>query len=439
MMSDNNQSDALFRQLAAEEPPIQNEEDTLASATAPTQPFAIGGNMNQQFIAGFILLMALVFTMAAALLTLMGEEDSPEAQAPAPVINNDNPVATMTEISATQTPLPTEVVSEVAADTSNPLPTAAIDEASIALLNPILDTNVNAVIERVNPPFTQRTGDSSVSTSNTEVVQYVVQTGDTLDAIKQEFQLEDLCSIIWANDRNKVSPLRPGVAINVPPVDGYYARVRDPISIAALAEEAGVAPESIINSIYNPMLEGAMPENLIPEGASIMIPGGNGGNCNIWAAANPADPNAPTASSGNILSYIQFYGLLGCDVTVTPGSFPVNVPYSGSFWQGFSAAHSGIDLSGNTGDPVFAAGGGTVIFSGWNDFGYGNTVAIAHGTTFSIYAHLSSTAVSCGQQVGSLQTIGYIGSTGNSSGPHLHFEIRNASFDALDPCNTISC
>lgn len=440
-MSDKNkQSDALFQQLAAEEPPLEGD-DTPSSATAPTQPFGTtGGNMGQQFLAGLILLMALIFTMAAALLTLLAEDNSNDDNTPAPIVDAGINESTPTQVVPSPTPAPANDEAETSIDASSAiLPTAAIDEASVALLTPIAqDTeSSDGSIQRVNLPFTQRMGESGGV--STQLVSYTVQTGDTLEAIKSAFELEDLCSIIWSNDRNKVSPLRPGVVINIPPIDGYYARIRTPITIAELAESTGVAPETIINSVYNPLLEGASPENIIPEGAGIMIPGGNGGNCNIWAAANPADPNAPSGPGGDILNYIRFYGLLGCDVTIQPGSFPVNVPYNGTFWQGFSAAHTGVDLSGNTGDPIRAAGGGTVIFSGWNDYGYGYTVAIAHGSTFTIYAHLNNTAVSCGQQVSSLQTIGYLGSSGNSSGPHLHFEIRNSNFDPLDPCNTISC
>ncbi|NDJ85586.1 MAG: M23 family metallopeptidase, partial [Chloroflexi bacterium] len=67
------------------------------------------------------------------------------------------------------------------------------------------------------------------------------------------------------------------------------------------------------------------------------------------------------------------------------------------------------------------------------------TVVIAHGTTFTLYAHMNSVSVSCGQNVSQGQAIGEVGNTGNSSGPHVHFEIRNAGFEPLDPCYTIQC
>jgi len=86
---------------------------------------------------------------------------------------------------------------------------------------------------------------------------------------------------------------------------------------------------------------------------------------------------------------------------------------------------------------VFAANGGRVIFAGWNSFGYGSMIAIAHGPFITLYGHLSQINVSCGQDVAPGQQIGGVGNTGNSSGPHLHFEIRYLD-SAQDPAFTIN-
>jgi murein DD-endopeptidase MepM/ murein hydrolase activator NlpD len=91
----------------------------------------------------------------------------------------------------------------------------------------------------------------------------------------------------------------------------------------------------------------------------------------------------------------------------------------------FEVGHPGIDLSTPTGAVVYAADAGQVIFAGWSDLGYGNTIVIDHGNGYkTLYAHLSQVSQYCGARVKSGQIIGLSGSSGNSSGPHLHFEVR---------------
>lgn len=101
--------------------------------------------------------------------------------------------------------------------------------------------------------------------------------------------------------------------------------------------------------------------------------------------------------------------------------------------RGYFAAHPGIDLATALGTPVVAADGGTVVYSGWNTFGYGNLVVLDHGNGWlSYYAHLSRIDVGCGAWVPRGSTLGAIGSTGNSTGPHLHFELLRFGI-AIDP------
>lgn len=86
--------------------------------------------------------------------------------------------------------------------------------------------------------------------------------------------------------------------------------------------------------------------------------------------------------------------------------------------------HEGIDIGADTGTPIRAAAGGTVILADWFG-GYGNTVLVDHGGGYvTLYAHQSSLSVSEGDTVSAGQTVGLVGSTGHSTGPHLHFEVR---------------
>lgn len=105
--------------------------------------------------------------------------------------------------------------------------------------------------------------------------------------------------------------------------------------------------------------------------------------------------------------------------------------YYGSRWGSF---HTGIDIAGDTGDPYVAAAAGTVVAAGW-DGGYGRMILIDHGNgVMTRYAHSSKLLVSVGQQVSKGQTIGLVGSTGNTTGPHLHFEVISNG-TALNPLN----
>jgi murein DD-endopeptidase MepM/ murein hydrolase activator NlpD len=113
---------------------------------------------------------------------------------------------------------------------------------------------------------------------------------------------------------------------------------------------------------------------------------------------------------------------------IWPASGAVTSPFG---WR-WGRMHEGIDIGASYGSPIRAAASGTVIYCGWES-GYGNLVAIDHGGGIATaYGHQSSIAVSCGQQVSQGQVIGYVGSTGHSTGPHLHFEVR-VNGNPVDP------
>lgn len=104
---------------------------------------------------------------------------------------------------------------------------------------------------------------------------------------------------------------------------------------------------------------------------------------------------------------------------------PSGRPVGGVLTQDFHPGHNGLDFGIPVGTPVKATMDGRVTYAGWNDQGYGNLVIVENGSYRTYYAHLSNIPVSVGDVVSSGTTIGLSGNTGNSTGPHLHYEIRS--------------
>lgn len=134
----------------------------------------------------------------------------------------------------------------------------------------------------------------------------------------------------------------------------------------------------------------------------------------------PRDPNRADLNAGQPSCQIQTEGPIGTGEFIWPSQYQA---LSGT---DFKEGHPGIDLSAPEGTPVFATDAGLVIFAGWTGgIGYGNAVLIDHGNGYrSLYAHLSQVSTHCGAKVDQGKLIGLAGDTGNSSGPHLHFEVR---------------
>jgi murein DD-endopeptidase MepM/ murein hydrolase activator NlpD len=120
--------------------------------------------------------------------------------------------------------------------------------------------------------------------------------------------------------------------------------------------------------------------------------------------------------------------------TTTQGSkaIPSGRPVGGVLTQNYHKGHNGLDIGIVVGTPVKTTMDGTVIHAGWNNQGYGNLVIVQNGDYKTYYAHLSSIPVSVGDSVKSGTTIGLSGNTGNSTGPHLHYEIRKNNVP-IDP------
>jgi LysM repeat protein len=365
--------------LRTEEPPI-SADDTNPSLITRQQlsgdwpPNKSGGGWPR--LIGLAMLFGAVILTALATYVWMDSESTPAA--PEERIAQNVSENTPGLVSPTATPAPTQAPPLPSEGVEQPasapvvFPTAAADEIAAALLTPVSAEPFTQAIQRKAAPFTIQP-----DTTRAGVIQYTVQQGDTLQTIAAKFSLDDYYSLVWSNSRSKYSALRPGTQLNIPPEDGVYYEVTDNLTVAQLAEKYGVDPYAIIDSEYNNLF-GSIPDTLLVKGMWIVIPGGEGERVNLL----PANPQSGGGSVPGVVS--GPYTLWGCSSTIGGGTLPFTRPLKAYTWmQGFSlGGHEGVDLAADVGTPVFAAGGGTVAFAGWNDTGYGNMVVIAHGPVF---------------------------------------------------------
>jgi murein DD-endopeptidase MepM/ murein hydrolase activator NlpD len=244
---------------------------------------------------------------------------------------------------------------------------------------------------------------------------YTIQPGDTVSSIAAQFGI-DQNYILWNNPHVSTDPnlLIVGGTLVVPSTNGLVYNVTLGDSLNGIASNYGIDVNSIISFAPN----GITKPDAVVEGMVLVLPGAKLAAPAAPAAANPAaaapapaavepasasDPApAPVASSGYIW------------------------PVRGNISTYFSGYHPGIDIDGygNYGAPILAASSGTVVLTAWDDDGYGYHVIVQNddGTTMQ-YAHLSDIYVTQGQYIGQGATVGALGSTGYSTGPHLMFNM----------------
>lgn len=259
-----------------------------------------------------------------------------------------------------------------------------------------------------------------------ELSTYIVQDGDTVFGIAEKFGLEPE-TILWGNYNTLLDDphsLKPGQELTILPVNGVYWEWLGGIPFGEWARFYGVSAADVIEYPGNnidPNTVGDYENANIKTGTWLIIPGGKRDFVS-WSA--PLGVTRENPASARVL------GAGACDPisggAVGYGSFiyPTNKHYLSGFDWSPQTNHNGLDFAGNTGEAVYASDAGVIVYAGWNDYGYGNMVMIDHGNNFqSLYAHLSALNVGCGQSVGQGEVIGAVGSTGRSSGSHLHFEI----------------
>lgn len=238
------------------------------------------------------------------------------------------------------------------------------------------------------------------------IIEYSVRDGDTLSSIAAKFDVS-IDSVKWVNSKVDWQKIKPGDNVNVPPVTGMVYKVKAGDTIYSIAEKLSTNPQGIVDFPFNTFSNDET--FAIVAGQTLIVPDGVMPNAVVTGAARFANVLTPDAGS-----------------VTAAGSFVW--PAFGSISQGFRWYHKGVDIANKSGGAILAADSGTVTVSGWTNVGYGYHVIIDHGNGYqTLYGHLSSLSVVSGQRVARGAVLGQMGSTGRSTGTHLHFEIRTGS------------
>lgn len=233
------------------------------------------------------------------------------------------------------------------------------------------------------------------------VVNYTVEDGDTLSTIAEKFSIS-VDTIKWANPTVKETTLKPGQDLSIPPVTGLVIKVQKGETIYSIAKKYQTDPQKILNFPFNDFSD--LDTFALAAGQQLVVPDG------VVPEAKPVYTPQTIATVG-----------------VTPGDGQFIWPTQGRVTQYPVSYHMALDIANNALPAIMAADSGKVILVEYAKYGYGHHVIIDHGNGYqTLYGHMSEIYVSPGQNVSKASVIGKMGSTGRSSGPHLHFEIRRS-------------
>lgn len=268
--------------------------------------------------------------------------------------------------------------------------------------NPTQITDLNIVDDSVletssGPNGTTQEVEAKMANGD-KVSIYVVRSGDTLSGIAQMFNVT-ANTVMWANDIKSSKDLKVGQELIILPISGVQYTVKKGDTLQSIAKKFGGSVDEIVD--FNNLTSSAS----IYVGQEITIPDGEESDS---VGSKPSTSSAKTTVSKSLSGYFIR-------------------PTTGVRTQGLHGKYNtAVDFGTPVGTPVKAAASGRVIVAksyGYNG-GYGNYIVVQHSNGMqTIYAHLSFVGVSTGTTVGQGQVIGKTGNSGNSTGPHLHFEI----------------
>ncbi len=314
-----------------------------------------------------------------------------------------------------------DVVIEVAASNEPLLPPVFYRE-SVALESTVAPDleSILAFDELTASPTTTKPS----SAKRTTIEEYVVAEGDTIGTIAEQFDLS-ITTILWSNNLSVRSIIRPGDTLTILPVDGITHTVKSGDTLSRIASTYGVTSAEIVD--FNNLADA----NDLTIGESLLVPGGE---------KQAPTPSRSVASVRNLFTPEQTSAspspLAGSANMIWPTDLSKINTYYGQYYV--YGRHYGLDIDCNYNNNNYAAADGIVTFSGWNRGGYGYFVQIDHGNGLvTAYGHHAKLYVSKGDSVTQGQPIGLCGTTGRSTGTHLHFEVR-VNGQAVNPLNYVS-
>lgn len=251
--------------------------------------------------------------------------------------------------------------------------------------------------------------------TRTSIREYTVQEGDSLGDIAQDFSVS-VNTLLWANNLSATSFIKPGQKLIIPPTSGVLHVIKKGDTLKSIAQKYDTTVDNIAN--FN-----NIDDDLLVVGETIMVPGGR----IIYTAkprtyTQPTTPSTPTPTEPAVVSNSKL-------------QWPSSCRRITQYYRGW--LHTGLDVACGQGKPIYAAEDGTVTRVQYLKTGYGYNVTINHGGGIqTLYAHASQIYVKVGDKVSRGQVIMAEGSTGRSTGPHVHFEVRiNGS--RVNPLNYI--
>lgn len=264
----------------------------------------------------------------------------------------------------------------------------------------------------VKPTITSTTSNIKLRDKS---VEYTVLGGDTLSGIAEQFGI-NVTTLLWANNLTVRSYIKPGDTLTILPTNGITHTVKSGENLSAIANKYEGDTDRIIE--FNKLVDASD----IQVGQTLVIPGG--------VKPTPVTRSVATTTPSrvtNVTSPPTIYSSSAPSTTAPSSSTALVWPTSGHVvTQYYSWKHTGLDIDGHYDSPIYASEAGTVITAqgGWNG-GYGLYIIIDHGNGLkTLYAHSSKIFVKVGDTVSRGQTIAMVGTTGRSTGTHLHYEVR---------------